>query len=88
MAEQEEQTMINNQELTIDEIQDAYENLSDEERAAVDNLVNNLIIAVKGRPLRLFGEHRKTQFGPKQALELLAKTGVWLIYHQPIGEAK
>jgi hypothetical protein len=83
--------MLNNQELTINEIQDAYNNLPENDRTALDVLVNDLIAVMKAKgrekTLRLFGEHRMIQFGPMQALELLAKVGVWLIYHPPIGEA-
>jgi FixJ family two-component response regulator len=82
--------MLNGHDVTIEEIERAYEYMTEEERKVIDKLVQDLINAVKAKKreisLRSFGEYRRlSQFGPKQARELLARVGVWMVYHQPIG---
>ena len=62
-------------ELTSDEIQEAYQNLTEEEKAKIDSLVEKLID--KFRKKR--GERNKYYFGRAMALELIAKTGIWMI---------
>ena len=65
---------MTNSDLTNDDIERAYTALSDADKANVDSQVEALINALKSK--RVFSV-QKLQFGRKQALELLAKLGIW-----------
>lgn len=56
--------------LTNETILAAYEKLSPEDKAWIDEQADNLIAGIKSRSSRV-------AFGRLQALELLAKYGIW-----------
>lgn len=67
-------------ELTSFEIKEAYQKLTQQEKAVMDDLVEKLIANFR---LKCQGS-RKVMFGRDMALELIAKTGAWMVYHLPI----
>lgn len=62
-------------ELGYDDIEKVYRALPDEARAEIDRICDKLIDRVKERHT---GTHT-LPFGRQQALELVAKTGIWMI---------
>ena len=62
-------------ELSIEDILRAYNALSPDEQAYIDDQANILIDHVKGRK---FESGYKPAFSWLMALEVLAKTGVWM----------
>ena len=66
--------------LTNDEIENAYQALSQDEKIAIDDMAKKLEKELKARHTG----NKPLMFGRKQALEVLAKTGIWLISNKPV----
>jgi hypothetical protein len=70
----------NIKDLSNDEIELAYQALPADEKTAIDSMAKKLETELKAR------HTGKTplMFGRKQALEVLAKTGIWLIQNRQV----
>jgi hypothetical protein len=64
-------------ELDNDTVERAYENLSEQDKAVIGKLAEKLEQKVKSIRGDSFSKHGPTMFGKKQALELIAKLGIW-----------
>ena len=64
--------------LTEDDILEVYESMSEDEKDAIDQIANNLEIRIKEK---WYFQPRLTNanFGRVQALELIAKIGIFLL---------
>lgn len=69
--------MIEN--LTQEDINQAFQKLSEEDKVVINRISNNLITKIKafGRPKDYNGN--SYPFTRDNALELLAKTGIWMV---------
>lgn len=63
-----------------DDIENAYKALPDDQRAEIDRMAQQIENKIKAR-IRSNGQ--PIAFGRKQALELLAKLGIWMNANDP-----
>ena len=69
---------VNN--LTEEQIENAYQALPREEQVRINLMADKLVKELKLR----VGSGHTLPFSKKMALELLAKTGIWLVKNKPV----